>query len=249
MARYASLKQRQDSTPVSYNDIDQSVAARLIEKTRAAGRQFMSQSDAFSLLDAYGLPVIANSEVSDVAGALAAAAEIGFPVTLKVESEDVVHKSDAGGVVLNLGTDEAVEEAFANLSRSFPDSRVFVQKYLNPGVEVMIGANRENPELGHVLAFGLGGIFVEVLKDVVFKLNPLSMEDVAAMIRGIKGYPILAGIRGQEGVDLEKIEELIGRLSILLGNHPEIEEMDLNPVFVYPRGQEPGLVDVRIKLS
>jgi len=249
MARYARLKQRQDSTPVSYNDIDQSVAARLIEKTRNAGRQFMSQSDAFSLLNAYGLPVIANSEVSDVAGALAAAAEIGFPVTLKVESEDVVHKSDAGGVVLNLGTDEAVEKAFADLSRSFPGSRVFVQKYLNPGVEVMVGAHRENPELGHVVAFGLGGIFVEVLKDVVFKLNPLSMEDIAAMVRGIKGYPILAGIRGQEGVDLKKIEELIGRLSILLDHHPEIEEMDLNPVFVYPQGQEPGLVDVRIKLS
>jgi len=87
------------------------------------------------------------------------------------------------------------------------------------------------------------------LKDVVFKLNPLSMEDIAAMVRGIKGYPILAGIRGQEGVDLKKIEELIGRLSILLDHHPEIEEMDLNPVFVYPQGQEPGLVDVRIKLS
>ncbi len=249
LARYAQLKQRHDSTPVSYADVDPSVASRLIDKTRSAGRQFMSQSDAFSLLDAYGLPVIANSEVSDVAGALAAAAEIGYPVTLKVESEDVVHKSDAGGVLLNLETDKAVEKAFADLNRTFPSSQVFIQKYLNPGVEVMLGAHRENTELGHVLAFGLGGIFVEVLKDVVFKLNPLSKEDIAAMVRGIKGYPILAGIRGQEGVDLEKIEEFIGRLSILLHNHPEIEEMDLNPIFVYPRGQEPGLVDVRIKLS
>jgi acetyltransferase len=249
LARYAQLKQRHDSTPVIYADVDPSVASRLIDKTRSSGRQFMSQSDAFSLLDAYGLPVIANSEVNDVAGALAAAAEIGYPVTLKVESEDVVHKSDAGGVLLNLKTDKDVEEAFTNLSNTFPASRVFIQKFLNPGVEVMVGARRENADLGHVLAFGLGGIFVEVLKDVVFKLNPLSREDIAAMVRGVKGYPILAGIRGQEGVDLEKIEEFIGRLSILLANHPEIEAMDLNPIFVYPRGREPGLVDVRIKLS
>jgi len=249
LARYAQLKQRQDYTSVSYDDVDPSEASRLINETRSSGRRFMSQSDAFSLLDAYGLPVIANSEVSDLTGALAAAAEIGYPVTLKVESENVVYKSDAGGVLLNLKTAKTVRKAFADLHRTFPSSQVFIQKYLNPGVEVMLGAHRENAELGHVLAFGLGGIFVEVLKDVVFKLNPLSKEDIVAMIRGIKGYPILAGVRGLEGVDLEKIEEFIGRLSILLHNHSEIEEMDLNPIFVYPRGHEPGLVDVRIKLS
>ena len=113
----------------------------------------------------------------------------------------------------------------------------------------MIGATRENPELGHVVAFGLGGIFVEVLKDVVFRLNPLSPEDIRAMIRGIKGFPILAGVRGQEGVDLARLEELLGRVSVLLADHPEIAEMDLNPIFVYPAGREPGLVDVRIRLA
>ncbi|MBN2333867.1 MAG: acetate--CoA ligase family protein [Deltaproteobacteria bacterium] len=249
MARYAQLKKRQEATDVSFTDIDRAAADRLLEKTRENGRQFMSQSDAFSLLAAYGLPVIANSEVADGAGAVAAATVIGYPVTLKVESEDVVHKSDAGGVVLNLKNDAELEDAFVRLGDSFPGSRVFVQQYITPGVEIMVGAHRENAELGHVIAFGLGGIFVEVLKDVMFRLNPLTKEDIDAMVRGIKGYPILAGIRGQKGVDLAKIEEVIGRLSVLLANHPNIEEMDLNPIFAYPHGQEPGLVDVRIKLS
>jgi acetyltransferase len=113
----------------------------------------------------------------------------------------------------------------------------------------MVGANRETEGLGHVVAFGLGGIFVEVMKDVVFRLNPLSAEDIEAMITGIKGYPILEGIRGRAGADLEKLREVLARISILLGNHDEIVEMDLNPIFAYPEGRDPGLVDVRIKLK
>ncbi|MCK5539845.1 MAG: acetate--CoA ligase family protein, partial [Deltaproteobacteria bacterium] len=119
----------------------------------------------------------------------------------------------------------------------------------DPGIEVMVGANRETEGLGHVVAFGLGGIFVEVMKDVIFRLNPLSADDIEFMIKGIKGYPILEGIRGRAGADIEKLKEVLGRISMLLNNHEEIDEMDLNPIFAYPEGREPGLVDVRIKLK
>ena len=249
IARYAALQKRQDTAPFQYNDVDAAAASQLIAKTRAAGRSFMAQADAFSLLAAYGLPVPAYTETGDLDGALAAAAEIGYPVTMKVETEEVVHKSDAGGVVLNIKNDEALTAAFNQMMDNFPGASCFIQKFLDPGIEVMVGANRETEGLGHVVAFGLGGIFVEVMKDVVFRLNPLSAEDIAAMITGIKGYKILEGIRGRAGADIEKLREVIARISILLSNHDEIVEMDLNPIFAYPEGRDPGLVDVRIRLK
>ncbi len=248
VARYAALQQRQDAPPLVYNDVDTKAAAQLISKTRLSGRSFMAQADAFSLLAAYGLPVPAYTQTGDLDGALAAAAEIGYPVTMKVEAEDVVHKSDAGGVALDIKDDEELTAAFRQMMENFPGASCFIQKFLDPGIEVMVGAHRETEGLGHVVAFGLGGIFVEVMKDVVFRLNPLSADDIEAMITGIKGYPILKGIRGRAGVDIEKLREVIARVAMLLHNHEEIDEMDLNPIFAYPEGRDPGIVDVRIKL-
>jgi len=248
VARYAALQQRQDAPPLVYNDVDTKAAAQLISKTRLSGRSFMAQADAFSLLAAYGLPVPAYTQTGDLDGALAAAAEIGYPVTMKVEAEDVVHKSDAGGVALDIKDDAELTAAFKQMMENFPGASCFIQKFLDPGIEVMVGANRETEGLGHVVAFGLGGIFVEVMKDVVFRLNPLSADDIEAMITGIKGYPILKGIRGRAGVDIEKLREVIARVAMLLHNHEEIDEMDLNPIFAYPEGRDPGIVDVRIKL-
>ncbi|HDS15244.1 MAG TPA: CoA-binding protein [Proteobacteria bacterium] len=249
VARYGALQRRQHCPPLSFNDIDTTAATRLIEKTRAARRSFMAQADAFSLLAAYGLPVPAYCETRDLDGALAAATEIGYPVTIKVELESVVHKSDAGGVALNLKDDQSLSAAYRKMMENFPGAVCFIQKFLDPGIEVMVGANRETAGLGHVVAFGLGGIFVEVMKDVVFRLNPLSADDIEEMIKGIKGYPILEGIRGRAGADIEKLKEVISRVAILLYNHDEIDEMDLNPIFAYEKGREPGLVDVRIKLK
>ncbi len=250
IARYAVLQKRRNSAPVVYNDIDAAAAAQLIEKTRAAGRSFMAQADAFSLLSAYGLPVPAYTQTGDLDGALAAAVEIGYPVTMKVEDESVVHKLDAGGVVLNITNDAELTAAFNKMMETFPGSSCFIQKFLDPGIEVMVGANRETEGLGHVVAFGLGGIFVEVMKDVVFRLNPLSAEDIEVMITGIKGYKVLlTGIHGRAGADIDKLREVLARVATLLNNHSEIEEMDLNPIFAYPEGRDPGLADVRIKLK
>ncbi len=170
-------------------------------------------------------------------------------MTIKVESEEVVHKSDAGGVVLNVKDDQALTEAYQKMAKNFPGALCFIQKFLDPGIEVMVGANRETEGLGHVVAFGLGGIFVEVMKDVAFRLNPLSADDIDVMIKSIQGFPILEGVRGRAGADIDKLKEVLGRISMLLNNHDAIDEMDLNPIFAYPKGQEPGLVDVRIKLK
>ncbi|MDP6633000.1 MAG: acetate--CoA ligase family protein, partial [Dehalococcoidales bacterium] len=173
-----------------------------------------------------------------------------IPVVLTLDSTEVQHKTDAGGVKLGLETAAQVEAAYDDIMKSikkeFPDARiqgVSVQKMARPGVEVIIGISTDT-QFGPVLMFGLGGILVEVLKDVSFRIVPLARRDVREMIREIKGYPLLEGYRGQEPVDVDNLEELILKVSSFVEQHPEIEELDLNPVFAYSDGAV--AVDARV---
>jgi len=182
-----------------------------------------------------------------------AAEKLGFPVVLKIVSPNVTHKSDVGGVKLGLQSAEEVEAAFAEITASVKQHQadaliegVAVQKMAAAGIEVIIGMSKD-PQFGPVLMFGLGGIFVEVLKDVAFRIVPLEPKDARQMIREIKGFPVLEGVRGQPPADLAALEKLIMQVSEFVEAHPEIEELDLNPVFAYKDGAL--AVDARIVVA
>ena len=184
--------------------------------------------------------------------AVAAAGEMGFPVVLKVVSPDITHKSDSGGVKLDLKTAEEVGQAYDDIvaaaRRHSPEADiqgVSVQKMARPGVEVIIGVSQDE-QFGPVLMFGLGGILVELLKDVSFRIVPLMRRDAAEMIREIKGFRLLEGFRGQEPVDIACLEDMLLKVSDFVEKRPEIQELDLNPVFAYKDGAV--AVDARIVL-
>jgi acyl-CoA synthetase (NDP forming) len=212
----------------------------------------LSELEAKKMLRQAGIAVNEAVLAASRDGALEAAAKIGFPVALKIASPDIAHKSDWGGVKLDLKTARQVGRAYDDILKAarkhHPKARiegVSVQKMAPPGVEVIIGASRDK-QFGPVLMFGLGGIWVEVMKDVSFRIIPISRRDGAEMVREIKGRAILEGLRGQAAVDTAKLEELLLQVSRFVEARPQIEELDLNPVMAYPDGAV--VVDARIVL-
>ncbi len=245
MTRYAELRDREVEDPPELT-VDRTAAEQIL--SRHEGRDaYIPQDDAFAVLSAYGIPAPKLRAVTGSEELAAASAEVGFPCVLKVDSVDVIHKSDEGGVVLGIENGEALEAAFAELTGRFPGSEAsfLLQEQKPAGREIIIGAT-ESPGLGHLVMFGLGGVFVEVMRDVAFALAPLSRPEGRTLIREIKGFPILEGVRGEPGVDLEAIEDLLLRVSRMVADHPSITELDLNPVLATPDGA--CAVDVRLKV-
>ena len=222
----------------------------VIDRAKSEGRAVLTEIESKQVLAEAGIPIATAHLARTAEEAVAAAAEFGYPVVLKVVSPDVTHKSDAGGVRLGLDSAEAVAFAFAEIAESVkrqqPDARiegVAVQEMARPGIEVVVGMSKD-PQFGPVLMFGLGGVLVEVLKDVAFRIVPLEPRDARQMVREIKGFPVLEGFRGQEPADVEALEKLLLKVSSFVEAHPEIEELDLNPVFAYEDGAL--AVDARI---
>ena len=198
--------------------------------------------EALSLVAKKGLDCTAFALAESPGSASEIAQKQGFPVALKVSSPDIVHKSDAGGVQLNLDTPEAVEKAYgellARVKNSCPQAKidgVLVNKMAPAGQEVIIGMNRD-PQFGPIMLFGLGGVLVEIFRDVVLWHPPLSRKDALEMIQQIKGYPVLAGYRGQPPVDIKALADCLLAVAQLAEENPKIVEIDLNPVFAYPQG-------------
>jgi len=235
LTRYSQVRSRQIGAVRRFDDVDTARAKAILQKAKEAGRTLLSAAEAYGILTAYGIPVADWRVADDAQAAARAAAEIGFPVVVKADSASIVHKSDVGGVVMNLQDGQAVRAAAAEMEKKFEaqDLRFFVQKYLPGGKEVIVGAKVEKG-LGHLIMFGLGGIYVEVLKDVVFKLSPVTDIEAGEMLAAIKGAPLLGGVRGEKGVDQEGIVEIIQRLSQLVTDLPAIQELDLNPIIAYP---------------
>jgi len=201
----------------------------------------------------YGIPVTKFGVAKTVEEAVKLAEEIGYPVVLKVVSPDVIHKFDVGGVVLNLKGPEEVRKAFnqilENVRGHMPNAKVLgvtVQEMAPPSTEVIVGAIRD-PQFGPALMFGMGGIFVEVLKDVTFRIAPITEEDAKEMIAEIRAYPLLKGYRGMPPADIEAIAQILVSTSHLMMENPEISELDLNPIIVYENGAK--TVDARIMLA
>jgi acetate---CoA ligase (ADP-forming) subunit beta len=216
-------------------------------------QNLLTEVESKELLKKAGIPVVEAKLARSKKEAISLSREMGFPVVLKISSPDVVHKSDSGGVKLGLANATQVGKAYteiiSSIKQAYPEAKiqgVSVQPMAPSGVEVIVGMSKD-PQFGPVLMFGLGGILVEVLKDVSFRIVPVTERDAREMIREIKGYPILEGYRGQKPASIPALEKLIVKVSQFVEKNPQIKELDLNPIFAYP--DKAVAVDARIILE
>jgi acyl-CoA synthetase (NDP forming) len=227
--------------------------AEILEKARKEKRTLLTEIESKEFLKSAKIPIVEAKLATTKTEAMAIAKKMGFPVALKIISPDVVHKSDSGGVKLGVPNATQVSKAYGeilvNVKKHYPKAKILgisVQKMAKPGVEVIIGMTKD-AQFGPVIMFGLGGILVEVLKDVSFRIVPMTKRDAAEMISEIKGYPLLKGYRGQEPANIPYLEELIVKVSDFVDKNPEIKELDLNPIFAYKDGAV--AVDARVILE
>ena len=227
----------------------------IIERHQRQKINDIGETESKEILEAYGFVTPRGSIATSAEQAENIAKQLGFPVVLKVWSPDILHKSDVGGVRIGLENEQEVKDSFDLMMYRIPKKRpeanilgVLVQEMCKSGKEVILGMNRD-PHFGPLMMFGMGGIMVEVLKDVSFYLAPLTAEEAKQMLINTKTYQMLKGVRGEEGVDIEAIAEGLQRLSQLVTEFPQIQEMDINPYVVGPEGTTPVAVDARISLG
>ena len=225
----------------------------MLKQARKEKRTQLTEIESKELLKEAGIPVVESKLARTKTEAVSLSKKMGFPVVLKIVSPDVIHKSDSGGVKLGLANTAQVGKAYSEIvtaiKKHHPKAKiegVSVQKMARPGVEVIIGMTKD-AQFGPVLMFGLGGILVEVLKDVSFRIVPLTKRDAHEMIKEIKGYPLLEGYRGQESADVPFLEDLMLKVSDFVDKSPEIKELDLNPIFAYKN--KAVAVDARVILE
>ena len=228
-------------------------AQQIIDRAKKEARILLTEIESKELLKEAGINVVDTRLATSREEAVSIGGQLGFPVVLKIASSDIIHKSDAGGVKVGLKTPKQVARAYDEILKAIrqkhPDANIqgiSVQKMARPGVEVIIGMSKD-AQFGPMIMFGLGGIWVELLKDISFRIAPLTRADAAEMISEIKGYPLLTGYRGQEAVDIAQLEDFILKVSDFADNNPVVKELDLNPVFAYSDGAV--AVDARVILE
>lgn len=228
-------------------------ARDIIQKALQNKRYELLEPEAKELIEAFGITTTRHTVTSSVTDALQAATALGYPVVLKIVSPDISHKTDVGGVKVgikdNEGIKAAYEEIMKNVNMKMPDARIhgiIVEEMAAPSTEVIVGGLRD-PQFGPAVMFGLGGIFVEVYKDVSFRIAPVEEHEAFDMIHEVKGAKILKGFRGAEQLDIAALAQAILQVSHVMMSVEEIKEIDLNPVIVYPKGVK--AVDTRIILS
>jgi acetyl coenzyme A synthetase (ADP forming)-like protein len=255
MADYREIKSRPKPEYVNF-DVNKQTVKELFERVRSDGRFSIGDFEARSVLEAYALR-IPRSEIAETPDkAVEIASEIGYPVVLKIASPDILHKTDVGGVKVGLDNAEAVRDAFELMvyraNRYIPEARVWgclVQEMVpSGGTEVLVGMNRD-PQFGPLVTFGLGGIYVETLKDVTFRIAPFSTEEAKAMLSEIRAHALLDGVRGQKALDKDAIVDALLRIGQLVQDFPEITELDINPLVVYPKNQGVIAIDMRLILK
>jgi acetyl coenzyme A synthetase (ADP forming)-like protein len=234
-------------------DYDKDAVRDVLEKARAEGRESLTAPEGRRVCEAYGIPTPGEGLANSADDAVRLAADLGGPVAMKIVSPDILHKTEAGGVKIGVSGDDAVRSAFDEIianAKAYDANAAIdgiqVQQMLSGGQEVIIGATTD-PTFGKVIVFGLGGVLVEVLKDVTFRLAPVDHEAAISMLDGIEAAEILRGVRGAEPVDADALADVIVRLSDLVSDFPQISEFDLNPVFARPDGA--SAADVRILLN
>jgi len=227
--------------------------SEIFEEARKEGRKYLLEPEAKTICAEYGIPVTKFMVAKTEDEAVEYAEELSYPVVLKIVSPDIIHKFDVGGVALNLKDASEVREAYrkilGNVKGHKPKAKIkgiIVQEMAPESTEVIIGATKD-PQFGPALMFGLGGIFVEVLKDVTFRIAPINEQEAREMIAEVKAYPILKGYRNQPPADIDSITKILVNTSRLVMDHREIKELDLNPIMVYEKGAK--TVDARIILE
>lgn len=251
---YLRMKER-ESVPSKAYDVNVEQRDRIFEEVRRYRRHDIGDIEARGILEAYGFKVPETRLATNIDEAIDFSKELEFPVVMKITSPDILHKSDIGGIRLNLQTPREVAIAFEQIMQSaerfMPDATIWgvsVQKQVPPQREVILGMNKD-PQFGPLLMFGLGGIYVEVLKDVSFRVAPIDRSEALAMIREIRSYPLLRGVRGEQPADIECIADALLRLSQLVTDCPQIVEMDINPLMIGQAGEGCIAVDARISIG
>lgn len=236
-------------------DVDQARVRQLFDEVRASGRVELGEIEARDVMAAYGMKLPESRLARSPEEAAQIASEIGFPVVMKISSPDILHKSDIGGVRVGIADAQSASDAYeliAYRARKYsPNARIWgvlVQEMARKGREVLVGVSRD-PQFGPLIGFGMGGIYVEVLKDVEFRLAPLSRQEVSEQVRAIRSFPLLQGVRGEQPADLVAAEDVVLRVSQLVSDFPEIVEMDINPLVVYNQGEGVTVLDARIILQ
>jgi acetyl coenzyme A synthetase (ADP forming)-like protein len=255
MSDYQKVLQQPEPEYVEF-EVNKQVTLEVFESVRAQERLSIGDSEARQILTAYGLQIPKSEIAATPDEAINLAHEIGFPVVLKIASPDILHKTDVGGVKTGLNNAEDVRDAFELMvyraQRYLPQAHLWgclVQEMVPAGSqEVLVGMNRD-PQFGPLVTFGLGGIYVETLKDVTFRVAPISVQDARQMLNEIRARAILDGVRGAPPLDKDAIVDAILRIAQLVQDFPEIVELDINPLMVYPRGQGAIAIDMRLVLS
>lgn len=254
MNRFGDWLERPKDRPKHF-PVDQEKVKAVFYNVRKAGRINLLEEEGYEVLAAYGFPTPKNILVTSEEQCIRAANEIGYPVVLKIASPDIIHKSDAGGVKVGLNNNDEVQRAFRSIIESARKYRtdakiqgILVQEMVQSGKEIILGSKKD-PLFGSLIMFGLGGIYVEVLKDVIFRLAPVGQEEATRMVESIKTVKLLKGVRGEKPSDLQSIIDNLQRLSQLVTEFPEIEEFDMNPLLVFEEGKGACAVDVRMTLS
>lgn len=248
------MSMKQVDLAFSESGLDKSLAADVLKTARTAG-QYNLGLESLGILKAYGIPVVKTVFAKTEEEAVKTAEEIGYPLVMKVISPQISHKSDVGGIRLSLRNGEEVRAAFREMMEGIPKKRpdavlegIQMQEMLSGGKEVIIGMIRD-PTFGPMLMFGLGGVYVEILKDVMFAIAPVNEREAREMITGIKTYPLLSGARGSKPSDIDALADTILRVSRLVCDFPQIEEFEINPMMVFEEGKGALAVDMRLTLK
>lgn len=250
LARYAAWRRRPADPAIPDFAVDDAAVGRILD---AGGDGYLGPAESMRLLELYGIPTVGWRLAADRDAVLAAARALGFPVVVKAVVPRLVHKSEAGAVALDLRGEVELERALDDMDRRLSRAGLepagfVVQRMGRGGHEVIFGLSTD-PRFGPLVMFGLGGRYVEVFRDVRFGVTPLAPAEAAQMVRAIRGFPLLAGVRGEPGADLDQLEEVLLRIAQLAQRHPRIRELDINPFLATPPGGEAAALDVRIRVG
>ena len=252
MEQYRQWRKRPRTEVKAFSDVDTKAAKKVLDKARKDGRLHLPELEAMEVLKAYKIPTLESKLVTSAEEALFAAEEIGFPVVLKIVSPDIIHKFDIKGVYLNLKEPNdlltAYVEMMKNVKEKMPEARIWganIQEMAKPGREMIIGMDRD-PKFGPILMCGLGGTYVEAIRDVSFRVAPIRELSATGMIRDLRSYALLEAFRGRRPSDKECLAEILERVSQLSVDLPQVEELDMNPIMVYEEGEGCRVADARI---